>query len=384
MSRDRRMRRTFRSLIVAVATAAALASAPPAAAQIRIGVAGPMTGAIGQLGGELVAGAEAAVSALNAAGGVLGQQVRIEVADDATAAAACSDDQRAPAVANQLAGAGVVFVVGHLCSAASIAAATVYAAEGIVQIAPGAPDPRFTDDRAGPGVFRLFGRADAQAGIAAAHIATQFAGVPVAVVDDQTEYGRSLGGAIRGALGGLGIPLAFNESYRSSSVDLVDLVRRIGVSDAGLVYFAGNAAEAARLRLELTSQGSTAVLFGGDALADPDFTAAAGEAADGAIFTYPPDPATGPTAADAVAAMRAAGLEPTRFSLHAYAAVEIWAAAVAEAGTTNLAPVAREIAAGTFETVLGPVTFNADGEADLVGWVVHEWRGTAYMPLPSP
>jgi branched-chain amino acid transport system substrate-binding protein len=383
MSRDRRMRPISRILVMAIASSA-IAAALPAAAQIRIGVAGPMTGAIGQLGGELRDGAEAAVAAINAAGGVLGAPLAIEVADDATGAPACSSEERARDVANQLAGAGVVFVVGHLCSAASIAAAPVYAAEGIVQIAPGSPDPRFTDNRAGPGAFRLFGRADAQAGTAAEHIATRFAGVPIAVVDDQSEYGRNLGGAVREALENAAVPLAFNESYVASTVDLPDLVRRIGASGAGLVYFAGGAAEAARLRLELATQGSSAVLFGGDALADPAFTAAAGDAADGALFTYPPDPGASPAAAGIVAAMRSEGVEPTLFSLHAYAAVEIWAAAANAAGTTNLAPVARAIAGGTFATVLGPITFNADGEADLVGWVVHEWRGGAYTPVPAP
>lgn len=383
MSRDRRMRRIFRTLLT-LGAAALLCATMPASAQIRIGIAGPMTDTLGPIGREQRTAVEAAVEAINAAGGVLGEQIIVQVADDTSERAPCSSDERARDVANQLAGAGVVFVVGHLCSAASIAAAAVYAAEDIVQIAPGAPDPRFTDNRAGPGTFRLFGRADAQATTAAALIATRSAGAPVAVVDDQTEYGRNLGGAVREALDNAAVTLAFNESYLPSSVDLPDLVRRIGLSGAGLVYFAGGAAEAARLRLEMTSQGSTAILFAGDALADPAFTAVAGDAADGTLFTYPPAPRLSPAAADVGAAMRAAGTEPAGFALFAYAAVEIWAAAVAEAGTTNLAPVARAIAAGTFQTVLGPVTFNADGEADIVGWVVHEWQGGAYAPLPAP
>jgi len=383
MSRDCRMRSFCRILVLAFMSAAIVA-AQPAAAQIRIGVAGPMTGAIGPLGGEMVDGAEAAVAAINAAGGVLGEPLEIEVADDALGTPACSSEARARDVANQLAGAGVVFVVGHLCSAASIAAAAVYAAEGIVQIAPASPDPRFTDNRAGPGVFRLFGRSDAQATTAAGFIATRFADMPIAVIDDQTEYGRNLGGAVREALANAAVALTFNESYVASTVDLPDLARRIGESGAGLVYFAGSAAEAARLRLALTTQGSSALMFGGDALADPAFTAGAGMAADGVLFTYPPDPRTSLAAAEVVATMLAAGVEPTLFSLHAYAAVQIWAAAATGAGTTNLAPVARAITGGTFETVLGPVTFDADGGADLVGWVVHEWRGGAYTPLPAP
>src|SRR5690606_29792598 len=101
-------------------------------------------------------------------------------------------------------------------------------------------------------------------------------------------YGRSLGGAIREALGTAAIPLAFNESYVPAATDLADLVHRIGESGASLVYFAGEAAEAARLRLELVAQGSAALILGGDALADPAFTEAAGDTANGTLFTYPP------------------------------------------------------------------------------------------------
>lgn len=377
------MRLSPRPLLASIGLVAALA-AVPAAAQIRIGVAGPMTGTLAPLGAEERRGVEAAVAAINAVGGVLGQQVTVEVADDTAEVAPCSSEERARAVANQLAGAGVVFVAGHLCSVASIAAAPVYAAEGIVQIAPGAPEARFTDDRAGPGTFRLFGRADAQAITAAEVIATRFDGVAIAVVDDQTEYGRKLGGAIREALGNAGVSLAFNESYLPLVVDLPDLVRRVGASGAGLVYFAGGATEAARFRLEMLVAGSTAILFGGDAVADPDFMEAAGASADGTLFTWPPDPRLAPEAADVVAAMRAAGTEPAGITLYAYAAVEVWAAAAAEAGTTDLGPVAAAISAGTFATVLGPVTFDDGGAANIVGWAVNEWRGGTYAPLAAP
>src|SRR5262245_52265208 len=128
-------------LFVAAAVAASLGFAGAAEAQIRVAVAGPMTGSLAPLGRQMRIGVEAAVAEINAAGGLLGQQILVQVMDDG-----CSEE-RAPAIANQIAGAGVVFVVGHLCSAPAMAAAAVYTAERIVNIAPGAPDPRFTEDR---------------------------------------------------------------------------------------------------------------------------------------------------------------------------------------------------------------------------------------------
>ena len=69
--------------IIAVAIVAlAAAFSCPARAEVLIGVAGPMTGQLAWIGEQMQRGAEMAVADINAAGGVLGQQVRLITADD--------------------------------------------------------------------------------------------------------------------------------------------------------------------------------------------------------------------------------------------------------------------------------------------------------------
>src|SRR5918994_7273689 len=102
-----------RLLAVAIGLAAALC-ARAAAAEIRIGVAGPMTGAFAWFGEQYQRGTGLAVEDLNTAGGVLGQQVQLITADD------FCDPEQAVAGARKLVEDGVVFVVGHYCSGASI------------------------------------------------------------------------------------------------------------------------------------------------------------------------------------------------------------------------------------------------------------------------
>src|SRR5688572_27361607 len=64
--------------------ATGLAFAGTAAAQdLTIGVAGPMTGGEATFGRQLKNGAEQAVADINAAGGVLGKKIALEVGDDA-------------------------------------------------------------------------------------------------------------------------------------------------------------------------------------------------------------------------------------------------------------------------------------------------------------
>jgi branched-chain amino acid transport system substrate-binding protein len=122
------MRPLIAVAVAVVVFAASLGS--PARADILIGLAGPITGKDGWLGEQIERGAQLAVADLNAAGGVLGQQVELITADD------FCDPEQAVAAARKLVSDGVIFVVGHLCSGASIPASAIYAAAGVLMISP--------------------------------------------------------------------------------------------------------------------------------------------------------------------------------------------------------------------------------------------------------
>ena len=128
----------WRSLICELALIAALC-ATTAAAEVLIGVAGPMTGTNAWFGEQLQRGAEMAVADLNAAGGVLGQQVQLITADD------FCDPEQAVAAARKLVSDGVIFVVGHYCSGASIPASEIYEAAGVLMISPASTNPMLTE-----------------------------------------------------------------------------------------------------------------------------------------------------------------------------------------------------------------------------------------------
>src|SRR5262245_58068964 len=131
------MRRFFALVI----TLLAVGFGYPAWAEVLIGVAGPITGKDAWFGERMQRGAELAVADLNAAGGVLGQQVRLIAADD------FCDPKQAVAAAQKLVADGVVFVAGHHCSGASIPASKVYEAAGVLQISPSSTNPLLTEKR---------------------------------------------------------------------------------------------------------------------------------------------------------------------------------------------------------------------------------------------
>jgi branched-chain amino acid transport system substrate-binding protein len=152
-----------------VALGLSVALAGTAAAQVKFGVGGPITGANATFGGQLKNGAQQAVDDINAAGGLNGQKIELSFGDDV------SDPKQAVSVANKFSADGVKFVVGHFNSGASIPASTVYQENGIIQITPASTNPQFTERKMW-NTFRNCGRDDQQGQVAGAYILKHFKG----------------------------------------------------------------------------------------------------------------------------------------------------------------------------------------------------------------
>ena len=98
--------------LIGLALGASLAFSTTALSQdISVGVAGPMTGGESAFGRQMKNGAEQAVADLNAAGGLLGKKLALEVGDDAC------DPKQARSIAEKFASAKIplLFVVVDPC-----------------------------------------------------------------------------------------------------------------------------------------------------------------------------------------------------------------------------------------------------------------------------
>src|SRR5690606_8704983 len=253
-------------------------------AEIVIATAGPMTGQYASFGAQMQAGAEQAVEDINAAGGVLGEQLRLVVGDDAC------DPRQAVAVANQFAGEGVVFVAGHFCSGSSIPASNVYADEEIIQISPASTNPAFTEERAGPGIFRTCGRDDQQGDVAGKFLAEHFKDRKVAFVHDKTAYGKGLADATLAVYAAAGGRRALYEAYTAGEKDYSALVSKLKAENVGVLYVGGYHTEAGLMARQMKEQGMDTVLVSGDALVTDEYWAITGDAGEGTLMTFSPDP----------------------------------------------------------------------------------------------
>jgi branched-chain amino acid transport system substrate-binding protein len=93
-----------------------------------------------------------------------------------------------------------------------------------------------------------------------------------------------------------------------------------------------------------------------------------------------PEYSLAPQAADAVAALRAAKVEPEGYALPAYAATQITAKLV-ELSEAQGKP-APELMIGTaFETAIGQIVFNDRHELQANPYRLQRWNGTALVPV---
>src|SRR5438105_4198517 len=314
--------------LIGLALGASLALSTAALAQdIPVAVAGPMTGGESAFGRQMNNGAEAAVADINAAGGVLGKKLKLEVGDDAC------DPKQARAIAEKFANAKVPFVAGHYCSSSSIPASEAYAEGGVLQITPASTNPTFTERKLW-NTFRVCGRDDQQGTVAGEYVAKNFKGKNVAVLHDKSTYGKGLADEMKKALNKAGTKEKMYEAYTQGDKDFNALVSKMKSNKIDVVYVGGYHTEAGLILRQMRSQGLASQMISGDAIATNEFWSITGPAGEGMMFTFGSDPRKRPTAAAVVKKFKDKNVDPEGYTLYTYAAMQIWSQAAAKAKTT--------------------------------------------------
>jgi branched-chain amino acid transport system substrate-binding protein len=366
--------------LLAGASALAVLGSGAAWADVVIATAGPMTGQYAVFGDQMRRGAELAVKDINAAGGINGEKLVLEIGDDAC------DPKQAVNVANQFVNKGVKFVAGHFCSGSSIPASAVYQEEGILQITPASTNPKLTDDAAEKGwttVFRTCGRDDQQGDFAGKWLAKNFAGKKVAIVHDKSAYGKGLADLTKENMNANGLKEVLYEGITAGEQDYTALVSKLKQTGVDAIYFGGYHPEAALIVRQSREQGLKAPLLSGDSLNTLEFATLAGKAADGTMFTNAAEARNLPTAKKAVEEFKASGYDPEGYTLSTYAAVQVWSAAANEAGTTEATKVADVMRSKRWDTVIGNIGFDEKGDLTENTYVWFEYKGGNYSQVTN-
>lgn len=329
---------------------------------VVIGVAAPLSGSSAILGAQVSEGARRAVA---------GRPDTAVVEADTE----CSAEGGARAAAALVAGK-VEVAIGFLCTESLEAALPILTRAGIPAIAVGVRADRFTAKRAKTHalVWRVAPRSGAEADAAAKLILARWRDVPFGLVDDGTIYGRGLSDAVRTRLEAAGLRAATIDNYRPAEEKQFGLARRIAGTGVTRLFIAGDRQDVAVIARDAAALPLELAIIGGEALVDE--ASAELPLPEGVLAVAPrnrfEDAAR--TATEDEAAQGYFG--------PAFAAAEIAAAAIGDARRTS-SPLPDVLGRTSFATALGPVRFDADGNADLDLFQVFRFDGKDFVPDPG-
>ncbi|MEF2073581.1 ABC transporter substrate-binding protein [Consotaella aegiceratis] len=352
------------ALATAAAILATFAGTPAAFAQtgapVIIGVAAPLSDSPAILGKQVVDGVGAAM-------------VRLRSDDTATeivtADTACSQDGGQNA-ARQLIEAKATVAVGFLCTEAIEAALPLLTRAGIPTLDVGVRASRLTDKRARTGflVWRLAPRATAEADAIAALLAKRWRDRPFGLIDDGTIYNRSLSDAVRLRLEGEGMQPSTIDTYRPAEEKQFGLARRLQRTGVTRFFIAGDRPDVAIIARDAADLGLSLEVVGGESLFDetsPDAPLPTGVTAVGPQVDFPAFPARDDAAPEG------------HFGVAA-AAADI-AVQAAKAARIDGTPLNEVLNTTSFDTPLGAVRFDENGDSNLELYRTYRWDGERFV-----
>jgi branched-chain amino acid transport system substrate-binding protein len=229
---------------------------------IRIGLQGPMTGDYAYEGKGFQNALRMLVDQTNAAGGILGKRVQLLIEDDA------GDPTQSALVAQRLADAGVIAVIGAYNSTATEPASEIYNEAGIVQITPSSTAVRLTQK----GFKRFFRTAflDDRQGLFAAQFMQQVLGVHrIGILHDNSTYAQGLAEEARRYAGQLGLEVAFYDAINPDDQDFTPILTKIKGAQLDAVFFTGYHSQAGLLLKQSAALGLPVTWVAGNANNNP-------------------------------------------------------------------------------------------------------------------
>jgi branched-chain amino acid transport system substrate-binding protein len=391
---------TFTKVLLTAAAAAALLSAAPAYADVKLGFLGGFTGPIESLTPPIFNGAKLAVAEINAAGGVLdGQKIDLLSADGACDATAAGNAADKLINTNQ-----VTAIIGGLCTGATIGGFNQAGKAGnVVFISPASTSPALTTLADNDLVFRTT-PSDALQGVKMAKLLISQGIKQVVVTYVDNDYGKGLNDAFTAAYKADGGTIDGDVSHEDSKADYrAELGQLAGTGDQNLVILAYANSSGHTILQQAVESGNFKAYVGGDGMVGDALTKGIDPSAvAGMIATRAGAPkGQGVDAFDALA--KSAKVDPTgTYVPQAYDAAFLLALAIEKNGSADragLSKALRAVTSGQGETIVpgdwakavaaikagkqitylgagGPMNLDAHGDVDgIINWLKVDDKG---------
>lgn len=341
----------------------------PTRGDVIVYVAVPLSGFQANGGQTILGGVRLAAAEINNDGGLLGYRVVVRPLDDE------SDSDVALSRTDEIrqaidAGDRVLAVIGHLNSGQTLAAMDVYQDLPLVVIAATASEQSLTE-RNYDNFFRVNANDSVQANVSADFLVDQLQAKSVAVLYNNTEYGRGLAASLVDDLRARGATIALQAEVEEGQSIYTDEVAQIKNAAPDAIFYAGYEIEAPYLRAALVESGVDAPMLASDGA----FLAATIDESNGAaegmyVNAFAPSPRNAADDQWIEAYQAVEYRNPDTYSVNGYVALQVLAEAVRKADSFERAAVTESLRNNSFDTLLSSLRFEPDGDlVDPQIWV---------------
>jgi branched-chain amino acid transport system substrate-binding protein len=350
-------------LVALLATACAGAGAPAAGGDLKLAVLAPLSGPVPTFGVMTRDGALLAIEEWNAKGGVLGKKI-VPVVEDSQ----CTPDPAVNAANKVIDQDKVKYIIGEVCSKASIPVSEIANSKGVIQISPTSTNPDVTvakDGKTKDYIFRACFIDPFQGQVGAKFaLNTLKAKTAFIMLDQSNDYVKGLAEFFEKSFTDGGGQIVGKESYTAQDTDFSAILAKVAEAKPDVVYLPDYYNIVNLATKQAKEKGITAPFMGGDGWDSSDLDKAA---AAGGFYTNhysPEDPR--PEVQTFVKNFGAKYKDdqgqpkvPDALATLAYDATNLMLQSIKEAGTDDTAKVKDALAKIKFNGVSGAISFDA-------------------------
>ena len=357
--------RTFKFLSILIVFAMLLSACQTSSGgEVKIAILAPLSGPVPTFGVSTRDGALLAIEEWNAKGGVLGKKI-VPVVEDSQ----CTPDPAVNAANKVINQDKVKFIMGEVCSKASIPVSDIANKAKVIQITSTSTNPDVTvgkDGKTKDYIYRACFIDPFQGQVGAKFAFDNLKAKKAFIMIDQAnDYVKGLAEFFEASFKKLGGEVVGKESYTAKDTDFSAILAKISSAKPDVVYLPDYYQVVNLVTKQAKEKGITVPFIGGDGWDSSDLDL---KASDGGYYTnhYSPDD-TGATVVNFVKAYGAkykndkgAATVPDALAALAYDATNLLIQAIKDAGTADDTDKVRDaLQKISFQGVSGKITFDA-------------------------
>lgn len=340
---------TAQSLLIAMTV---LGASSAALADIKVGITVPLTGFAAADGKSALDGAKLAVAQVNAKGGIKGEKIELVIYDDQA-----SPKEAVPAATKLVEKDKVVAAIGGSYSGSTRASASVFQAAQVPYAVAYAIHPDIT--KTGDFMFRVSAMGEVQ-GRAGAKLVNDLGKKNVALINIKNDFGQSLAAGFKEGVAKFGLNVVGEHEYSMQDRQFGPMIAALKSQNPDVIYASGYFYTAGPLVNQLRAAGVTATIIGQEGYDSDKFMEIAGPASEGVLVTTSLDrdsanPATKTFLMDYKAAYSTGA---DMVAAATYTATQVVIDGLNKTGGKGGAALRDAMAAGTYDSPIGKLSFN--------------------------